>query len=328
MQARVTVLPGRMDRHPGEQTRRDVVSRAPMSLGGSMKSDRIDHLCRNMDRLARQTWKSYEEGSGVGLAPNEESTTDRVLLDLWRASGDILRVNRFTRHQERQNGADWEWWVGSDADGWLRLRVQAKRIYEKHYERLEHRDKKTRVYQYDILIQGCSQDSYSYPVHVFYNGWPNHRFGNTSPSDDEVAFAKNPWRKAYRRRPHWGIAALSSYDVGRLYLDGGSYAPRYLAHAMPWSELFRAGTHAESEPWKTPLHHIHQRLTQISDAAADSYPDAPRIPSISLARPRRDLPVYAEVVRNGEAVAFERQAIHDHDALPPNPYVAVLDLSE
>lgn len=294
-----------------------------------MDSDRIEELCQDMDSLARQTWKNYEEGSGVGLAPGEESTTDSVLLDLWRVSGGILHVNKFTRHQERRNGADWEWWVGSATDGWLRLRVQAKRIYEQHYQRLDHRDKETGVYQYETLIQGCAQDSYSYPVHVFYNGWPNTRFGQTSPPDDEAAFAKNPWWKdPFRQCQSWGIAALSSYDVARLHSGGGSYAPRYLEQAMPWSELFRAGTRAQVEPWKTPLQHIHRRLTQITDAAADSYPDAPRIPSISHARPRRDLPRYAEVVRNGEAAAFERHTFNDQNALPPNPYVAILDLSE
>ncbi len=251
-----------------------------------MESDRISQLCNRMDRLARQTWKNYAEGSAVGLAPNEESTTDSVLLSMWRASRGILHVNKFTRHQERQNGADWEWWVGSDDDGWLCLRIQAKRIYEQHYERLDHRDKTTRAYQYNTLIRGCAQDSHLYPVHVFYNGWTSRRFGHTSPPDDTAAFRENHWWKAHsKQRRNWGIAALSSYDVARLYSDGGSYAPRYLEHAMPWSELFRAGTLATDKPWKTPLNHIHQRLSQLTIAAADSFPDAPRTPSISHARP-------------------------------------------
>ncbi|WP_280504968.1 DUF6615 family protein [Nocardia farcinica] len=294
-----------------------------------MEFDRINELCKGMDRLARQTWKNYELGSEVGLVPGEESTTDSVLLDLWRVSSDILHVNKFTRHQEQRNGADWEWWVGSDTDGWLRLRIQAKRIYEQNYERLDHRDKKTRVFQYDTLIQGCAQDSYTYPVHVFYNGWPNTRFGRTTPTEDLVALTQNQWWKGrFRRRANWGITALSSYDVGRLFSGGGSYAPRYLEHAMPWSELFRAGTEAQSKPWKTPLNHIHQRLSQITIAAADSYPNAPQIPSIYNARPRPDLPMYAQAVRNGEAAAFNEVLFDAQEALPPNPYVAVLDLSE
>ncbi len=33
-------------------------------------------------------------------------------------------------------------------------------------------------------------------------------------------------------------------------------------------------------------------------------------------------------MRNGEAVEFEQSASLDQDELPPNPYVAVLDLTE
>lgn len=73
---------------------------------------------------------------------------------MWRTSRDILHIKKFTRHQERRNGADWEWWVGSDDDGWLCPRVQAKRIYDQRYERLDHRDDTTRVFQYDTLIRG------------------------------------------------------------------------------------------------------------------------------------------------------------------------------
>ncbi|MBY8863897.1 hypothetical protein K7711_46060 [Nocardia sp. CA2R105] len=162
-------------------------------------------------------------------------------------------------------GADWEWWVGSASDGWLCLRIQAKRINASGYPMLDHPGFEDNDHQYDTLIEAC-RDPHFLPYHVFYNGWERTRFqAPDGARADSLALESNPFFPhaepppfltadvdPHRRpevrmvRPNghepewWGCAAISTYRVAELHSapKKRNYAPRYLAHAMPWSRLF------------------------------------------------------------------------------------------
>jgi len=81
-----------------------------------------------MNWLATRTWQDYADSSKYRLSLDEETTTDRNLLELRRSFPD-LHVHKYTRQREHIVGADWEWWIGSDSEGWLCLRIQAKRVF-------------------------------------------------------------------------------------------------------------------------------------------------------------------------------------------------------
>ena len=129
----------------------------------------VQELRTLMDAMAVRTWWNYHDGSECGLAPGEESVTDSNLLDLHRRFPQI-GVHRLSRTRESRVGADWEWWIGSDADRWLCLRIQAKRIYKTDYRALNHPGHDDGDYQYDTLIKNCTEPHFL-PYHVFYNGW-------------------------------------------------------------------------------------------------------------------------------------------------------------
>lgn len=189
-----------------------------------------------MDDLAIGTWSDLRIGTRLKLAPGEESITDHNLLELHRSVSGF-NVQKFSKSAEKLNGADWEWWIGSDATRWIRLRVQAKRIHHRTYKMLSHKDKRTGEMQMDTLIQSSQSEVGVYPYHVFYNGWDMDRFKGSDVTD---ALKKNPlFRTCCRTEELWGCAAVPSELVRGIYqTPHGTYAPRYLEHAVPWSHLF------------------------------------------------------------------------------------------
>lgn len=279
----------------------------------------------SMEALAWATWLDYRDGFRYGLIPGEESITDRNLLELRREHPDDLHVHRYTRNKERQVGADWEWWIGTDDDGWLCVRIQAKRIYTKTYETLDHPGAKESEFQYQTLIRSCLK-SHVYPFHVFYNGWEPDRFRLDDRDDDVEAWAANPWWSIHgQRRELWGCAALSSYRVASLHSASGpkrSYAPRYLKHAMPWSELFGAGVDLMSP--KRSLELVQSHLFHTTVEAAES--SGMQAPDIGQPSRRPDLPAYAVAVREGQAGSFGTEEFYETRGVLPAQVVVVADL--
>lgn len=291
-----------------------------------------------MDLIALRTWDDYEDGYPVGLAPGETSVTDALLLDLYRGFPQI-GVRRLTPAHENRIGADWEWWIGSPAEGWLCLRIQAKRIYDIGYNALDH--KQDGHYQYETLIESC-QEPHVLPYHVFYNGWERTRFvGRHGNREDLRAlrgnrrhfpYADGPrhavddpdWGDIGPRRPNWwGCAAMSTYHVAALHSlphhkPKRFYTPRYLRHAMPWSRLFGSDQTDELGGLPLPLSlvdKIHRNL--VADTAS----------AINAAQPvrgqhaARDVQLVQQLValekyiRNGDGRAYRR---------PLPPYAAAI----
>lgn len=292
-------------------------------------------LRRTMNQLAWDTWLEYEDGSRYGLEPGEESITDRNLLELRRRHPG-LHVHKYTHVKERKVGADWEWWIGSDAEGWICLRIQAKRIHSKHYAMLEHPGAEEGEFQYQTLIGGCAEAAHIFPFHVFYNGWEPTRFATGPVPEDVAAWEFNEWWLEHRKlKQQWGCAALSSYQVARLHWPGGregSYVPRYLEHSMPWSELFSVTRDTEAFRGMSPaapLDLIHHRLIVLTRRAAENSREA-WIPGMSSAERRSELPSYAEMARESSA---ERrfgspEEIVDIGVESPVSYVVIADLGE
>ncbi|MEU5760462.1 DUF6615 family protein [Nocardia sp. NPDC047648] len=268
-------------------------------------------LRSTMNWLAVRTWKDYADSSLYRLSLDEETTTDRNLLELRRSFPD-LHVHKFTRQREHTVGADWEWWVGSDSEGWLCLRIQAKRVFATTYKQLDHpgtkRGRHQGRHQYDTLISSCKLAGYLFPFHVFYNGWEASRFARQGGTRlDIVALEMNDFWPRYG--PHygpraWGCAALSTYRVASLHSVGGptrSSVPRYLEHSVPWSELFTIAPARESKDRKTELDLLQQNLATATTPPATLMSGTATELAANPDRRRERLPSYVQAVIAGDA---------------------------
>lgn len=198
-----------------------------------------------MNDLAEETWSKISTGGPRGLNFGEDSLTDHNLWILDRQHPG-LNVHHYNQSEERYSGADWEWWIGSDARGWICLRIQAKRIYKKSYPQLDHPGEGDSDYQYDTLIDSCDLSHGQYPLHVFYNGWAKDHFG------DQTGWAKpanwlacprsaQPGDCIHADVEHYGCAVSSSFSVKRIHdkRDGNRrLVTQHISWSVPWSYLF------------------------------------------------------------------------------------------
>lgn len=312
-----------------------------------------------MDLLSQRTWSSYEDGHEVGLEPGEEAVTDANLLDLHR-SFPQLAVRRLTKQAEKAVGADWEWWIGSNHQGWLCLRIQAKRIRGTSYKELNHRTG-DREYQYETLINSC-RNSHFLPYHVFYNGWGADRFKHSRvkvpdiealkrnphwPHTDAPMWLNNPWYTGVqhvanndeRHMGWWGCAALSTHHVARIHCGLPKrrimYAPRYLALSMPWSRLF-APVDGRSASHASLLDRVHDRLLEDTQSAIEGAAKRFDAPTEGLTAARAEflreqrvdaLPTYALAALSGQRPPpWTRNALPGLEK-PPATHVIVTDVA-
>ncbi len=188
-----------------------------------------------------------------------------------------------------------------------------------------------------------------FPYHVFYNGWEANRFraaddinalrDNPNPHPDPPYILRAETEGPLHRYGHrlesrdpalWGCAALSTYSVAQLHSSSRHrcHAPRYLAHAMPWSQLFAEQDPSAADPIDasgyTALDRIHRHL-YIDTAEARRYAqtdndldlvlNTPRVTIGALREQRLEtLPNYAMALleaNRGQASVEEVQVIMD-----------------
>ncbi|HST47723.1 DUF6615 family protein [Jatrophihabitans sp.] len=202
----------------------------------------VRQLRDELNRLASSTWHKVEVGPRRGLAFGEESITDHNLFELDRRCTGV-EVYKFYHREEALNGADFEWYIGDAADGWIGIRFQAKKLDDEAYLGLGHRVGTQR--QYDILLKAAAADGL-WPLYCFYNGWsgawPNGIRNAVCPNGFTPARTGIGKGCRHAKLEHFGCAlAPASYvarrhrsapRVGRLALDD------YLAHSRPWSHIF------------------------------------------------------------------------------------------
>lgn len=171
--------------------------------------------------LAGWAWnkQGHAFNHGNGLCLHEETLTEMILLRMALDNKKHnLRVRMFNKHEERKNGADWEWFVKT-AHCSHRLRVQAKRLYHSSvhagYGGLD-----LKQVQHARLISHARTKGLT-PVYVFYN----HNHGKGS-----AAFPDNPTSE-FRGKSHWGCSIMHAKHVTQNVFST-------LQSAMqPWHEL-------------------------------------------------------------------------------------------
>src|SRR5918995_4656855 len=98
-------------------------------------------LAADMDTLAQATWQRVRYSPEWRIWTREDGLTAENLFQL-RLRHPELHLRQFTGAEEGLNGADWEWWIGNDEEGWLALRIQAKKWSSGGYEELTYKSRR------------------------------------------------------------------------------------------------------------------------------------------------------------------------------------------
>lgn len=129
-------------------------------------------ISKIFEEISIDIWKLIRDSSLCGIRQGEETITDSILLELFRKQTPNIRIVQTPKIEERDQGTDWEWWIGSSKHGWLRYAVQAKRLKpgNNYYGSLNHFVGKQRPKprQLDILKR-YSEKNKAIPLYCFYN---------------------------------------------------------------------------------------------------------------------------------------------------------------
>ncbi|MET8358929.1 DUF6615 family protein [Micromonospora sp. NPDC005171] len=207
----------------------------------------VKHLVGILNDLAAQTWYKMSVGPSRGLAFGEESLTDHNLFELDRR-GAPIEVYKFDKTEEPYNGADFEWWIGSDNTRWLGLRFQAKRLDDDGiYAQLGHRVRGRR--QYELLLEQAQRDNI-WAFYCFYNGWhgswpegvPNAGCRNRSKPAVPVPHGNEQKGCVHAYLEDFGCAIAPASAVARRHQgeprNGRRALEEHLRYSRPWSHLF------------------------------------------------------------------------------------------
>ncbi len=173
--------------------------------------------------MARWTWNKLGSAERLGVAYNEETVTENLLLKIaQRHRWQGLEVRSWTKIEEgkgtsktygKATGADWDFWISDWAGRGVQVRVQAKRQFSSG--------------KYDSLNGGSKQFSdlwnnrgSAIPIYLFYN-W-HATFGNRSricaPSD----------------QAHWGCSFAPHPAIPKIKAP----SPADIKVMRPWHCLF------------------------------------------------------------------------------------------
>lgn len=146
-------------------------------------------ICDTFRSRAFWTWDTLGLARHANCQLGEETLTDMNLLELRIRHPLEVLVKTFTKNQEGNNGADWEWWLTGTSGKWLGFRIQAKvlDLQTEKFEHLHYKAKKPVNYQCEILIKSALAGSTKLiPIYCLYinsstlllqrNHWPCNSF--------------------------------------------------------------------------------------------------------------------------------------------------------
>jgi hypothetical protein len=155
-------------------------------------------LCKCFKQGSRNIWNQYGDFTERGFSVGEETITETTLLDLVKKMPNLMLsrkfdgvVKPFNKSEERENGADWEWYI-IDGEEWIKFLVQAKKLkfeeqkkgIKMYYElKREYSDKTT---QCQNLIYHAWKNDFI-PIYCFYNFFDaneNEKFIPQSNNDE------------------------------------------------------------------------------------------------------------------------------------------------
>ena len=129
-----------------------------------------------LEDLATETWQRLQDIKAFLHRPEpfnmvrfgETTITDLAMMDLCRRGLSRSIFIQTPPDKERVHGTDFEWWIGSNALGWFRLAVQAKKLDMKRgrYLGLGYRVGGKPQIQ---VLQDYADDKKATPLYCLYN---------------------------------------------------------------------------------------------------------------------------------------------------------------
>jgi hypothetical protein len=251
-----------------------------------MNGNKVRSLTVLLDQLARRTWERVHLGPASNMPFREDGLTDENLFIL-RSRHPWLYCYKFKSGEEASIGADWEWWIGSDDEGWVGLRIQAKKLTGNLYREVAYQSRRQDRIQCQVLIDECESDSVGkaiYPLYCFYNGW-DRALGWPSDADWTINCKRKPECPTVPDLTIFGCALADAHQV--LECLRSSAKPHALGTLLPlqrpWSWMFRSKfTHARD------VVGLQDSLELLNLSAME------RRPVVA------ELPVYANLLRFGD----------------------------
>jgi len=215
----------------------------------------------------------------TGFPFSEETVTETVLLDLASALSHVVHIVPFTKPQEGQTGADWEWCLYDQPNNrYLRFLVQAKVLDDKdrNYAHIDRYIGNTSVRQIDRLADTSMARGVP-AIYAFYN----HLTDPTRVPLDRCA--------CWKCLTCWG-ASVAPLDAVMAALPDKSFET--LRHvSMPWLCMLCSAT--GGGPPADPISGALVGLARLDTIAADRFPDSTRYDLPRLDRePEREPPSY------------------------------------
>ncbi|RXT14873.1 DUF6615 family protein [Ammoniphilus sp. CFH 90114] len=148
---------------------------------------------------SRSIWNQFGDFTEKGFSVGEETITETTLLDLVKKMPNLMlsrkfeaAIKPFNKAEERDNGADWEWYI-IDGEEWIKFLVQAKKLktelqkkkIKMYYElKREYKDGTT---QCQNLIYHAWTNGFI-PIYCFYNFFDVSENEKFLPESGDVAF--------------------------------------------------------------------------------------------------------------------------------------------
>ncbi|WP_146231205.1 DUF6615 family protein [Micromonospora sicca] len=185
-------------------------------------------LCYLFRYLASKVYRDIGRGRAVGLVPWETTFTDNLLLELATARPHEIFIRRFGADEESVLGADWLWWF-HDQDGYVGLRVQAKRAHPEtgHINLKQPAPRQPDVLQAEVLARRAQQDG----VVGLYCLYTDHR-----PGPHGYAPC-GPCPHGPLDHTQWGCALLLAETAARHGRAKRTFANAVLRDSWPWYHL-------------------------------------------------------------------------------------------
>lgn len=220
-------------------------------------------LCCSFIHQSVKTWEILKISEESEISISEESITDLILLELYLSNRFKIQSKKFTKKQESNIGADWEWWLGSKGN-WLGLRIQAKKLYSNlEYGALKDND------QIDKLIEEAENNNPPMiPIYVFYNYW------NTIKHAIEWQCDINPSCFDFLGNENLLGCGLSHANSVQDQINSSAFKKigDMIKIMYPWSCLFCCCFNSEKD-WDLPKNALNFIKNNFSDKFQKEYPE-------------------------------------------------------
>ena len=133
-----------------------------------MTSGHLDSLDSLLATLSGETWERLRDAAKLSVSFGEETITDLLALDINRKGLKTTTFEQISKPVEAYIGTDYEWWVGHDQIGWIRLAVQAKKlVLDRQQYNFRHANK-SNIQQIDLL-ERYAKKVRALPLYCLYN---------------------------------------------------------------------------------------------------------------------------------------------------------------